>query len=795
MTTTLNETNTSDNADILARYRRAEALDQEGWCRSMILNGVIAPHWIGDSDCFWYKRSIRKDADSAAEQGFEYRLVNAKMATNIEAFDHAGLASALAEATSQPVDCLSLPIDNLEFGSLHRRITFDAFDQSWQFDGMIKEVKRRATHPQYWAVSPDGKKAVFVKEYNLWIHDIDSGEELALTGDGEQYNAYAVVPEGRNLLGQDEARPRTAEVLWSPDSKKLFTVQTDERDVRLISSMTYVPQDGTVAPRVSERKYALPGDKHTVQFRVLVIDVTTGKEVSVNYQPIEDSLVHLCPPSGNLAWWSGDGRNVYFLDMARGQKSVKVVSVDLQTGNSNILFEESSATYIELGYYEFPLILKPLPETNELIWFSERSGWGHLYLYDSATGELKNAVTSGDWLVRGILHFDKDKRECWVQLAGRIAGRNPYYRELARVNVDTGKMTVVVSSDHDYILDSDPNKGLSCTGNFVVITRSRIDEPSVTQLYDRNSKEVLVVETANIAGLPEGWLWPEPVTMKADDGITDIYGVVFRPSDFDPNKKYPVLDSGLTAPFNSLLPTSVCFKWSGGGLLSLTPGNHFSMTYAALAELGFIVTCIVGRGTTCRSKEFQDFGYGSFMVGEGMVDHVAGIKQLAERYTSMDLDNVGVMSLGAPGNMAVEGLLNFPGFYKVGVAFTLWDPRISKQGEVYGGIIDEAAQEQVPVWKDRVQDLQGNLLLALGLIDQYFPPSMSFQLLDAVTKGNRNIDMLISPNGGHGSLFENSYRYAWDYVVRHLLAIEPPNNYKLVSGVEKAFPRIFPDKM
>lgn len=784
----------NDDNDILARYRRAEALDQERWCKSMVLNVHISPQWIGESDCFWYRRSLRKNPDSAKELATEYRLVNAKTATNTEAFDHTGLANALAEVTNQPVDLLSLPIDNLEFDQSHHSFAFDSFDQRWLFeDGAIKNVtKSPPPLPHQWVVSPDGTKAAFVKEHNLWVRNIDSGEERALTYDGKQYYAYAIMPEDRNLMGDDAPKQSvvhdTTEVLWSPDSSRLFTMQTDERQVRLIPSMTYAPQDGTVAPRMCERKVALPGDKNSVQFRMLVIDVATGDEIAVNYRPIEDSFLGLRPFTGNNAWWSGDGRHVYFLDMARGQKSVKLVSVELQTGDSNILFEESSDTYIELAYCEYPSALVPLPETNELIWLSERSGWAHLYLYDLATGDLKNTVTSGDWLVRSLLHFDKDKRECWIQLAGRVGARNPYYRELARVNIDTGEMATLVSSDHDYSLDS---KGISFSNDFVVITRSRVDESPVTQLYDRNGKTVLTVETADIAGLPEGWQWPEPVTMKADDGVTDIYGVVYRPSNFDPNKKYPILDSGLTAPFASMFPTSAFFIKL---LLSGTAqGNFFTMTYSALAELGFIVVCIESRGTPYRSKAFHDFSYGPFMEGEVMVDHVTGIKQLAERYPSMDLNNVGIMSIAAPGNMAVDGLLNFPDFYKVGVAYSLWDPRLVKYGEVYCGITDEAAQ-QLPVWKDRVQNLQGKLLLIMGLIDPVFPPSMSFQLVDAVTKANKDIDMLVLPNGGHGAYAENVGRHAWDYVVQHLRAVEPPNNYKLVTGFEKAIPFLFPDK-
>ena len=792
MTNNATQPHTTDNNSMLIRYRRAEALEHETYGESMVLNAQIYPHWIGDSDCFWYSRSFRKNPDLAAQIATEYRLVNAKMATNNEAFDHVELATALQEASGQPVDALSLPIDNLEFDQRHNCITFDTFDQRWQFDGAIKLVEKTVVHPGYWLVSPDGTKAAFVKDYNLWIRDLDSGEESQLTHDGQRHYAYATQPESRDLVsGMLGPEPLVIpEAQWSPDSSQLFTLQTDERQVRSLPSMLYAPQDGTVAPRVHERKYALPGDRHIAQYRLLVIDVSTAIETAVKYPLIKDSIVWQCPFSGNLAWWSGDGSHAYFVDMARGQKTAKLVSFDTQTGISKVLFEESSSTYIELGLYvESPSMLVPLPETNELIWPSERTGWWHLYLYDLTTGELKNTVSAGDWLVRDALHFDQVSRELWIQLAGRVEGRNPYYRELARVNIDTGEMTILACSDHDYSLDRLPNTGISCTGNFAITTRSRVDEEPITELRDRNGEVLLIVEAADISGLPKGWQWPEPFTLKADDGITDIYGVLFRPSDFDPDKQYPVLDMGMAMPFYSFLPTGA-FLGVGESLI----GNVYYMAMSALAELGFIVTVMDGRGTCYRSKAFHDFGYGSFMEGGGMVDHVAGIKQLAERYPYMDLENVGCVTTDATGNGGIFGLLNYPDFYKVGVTFSPWDPRLIRHGEVYCGIVDEVAQ-QLQVWHEAAQNLQGKLLLVTGMIDQFFHSSITFQLVDALVKANKDVDLLMQPNGAHGFRVKNAHRRVWDYVVRHLQGVEPPKGFRLITGGEKAFSSLMPEKI
>ena len=798
MTNHVNETPTIETQSILAQYRRAEALEHEAYNQSMVLNAQIFPHWIDGSNCFWYTRKNRKEGGKLNEISTEFRLVNAETATHTEAFDHQLLAQTLAQAAEQDVNPDDLPITELKLALAPTRATFVAFDKHWQFEPSKQSCEAITVEADPilpgWLLSPNRKKAAFSRDYNLWVRDLESGEEHPLTRDGERHYAYALQPEARDLIeGMPgvETFPQRLEALWSPDSKQLFTFQMDERQVRKLPSMLYVPQDGTVAPKVVERKYALPGDKHIAQYRMLTIDVETATEMAADYPAIEDSSVTICPFSGNLAWWSDDSKNAYFVDMTRGQKSARLISFDTQTGSANILFEETAETYLELGLdYEHPSMLMALPDTQELIWYSERTGWAHLYLYDLRTGKLKNAITSGDWRVRDIVRFDKEKREIFIQIAGRIEGRNPYYRELARVNIDSGEITILAAGDCDYSVSRQPgcDGGLSPTSEYVVTTRSRVDEAPATELRDRNGELLVTVETADTDGLPTGWQWPEPVGMKAADGKTDIYGVVFRPSTFDPEKTYPVLDFDAVMPCQSTIPTGA-FLMEGCDPF----GNAIYMTLSALAELGFIVTVMDGRGTPGRSKAFHDFGYRSFMEGGGMVDHVAGIKQLAERYPYMDMGNVGLISIDGPGNGSVFGLLNHPDFYKVGVAFSIWEPRLVKQGEVFHALTHEPDNQQF-VWSDAAQRLQGKLLLVTGLIDQYFHSSMTFQLVDALAKANKDFDLLIQPNGGHGWRVKNAHRRAWDYVVRHLQDREPPRDFELKTAWEKMVPEMMPEK-
>ena len=796
MTSRTNVIPATDDQSVLARYRRAEALEHEVYNQSMVLNAQIVPHWIGSSDCFWYSRKTRQAGEVGI--GTEYRMVNAKATTHTEAFDHSLLAQALAAVAGEEVNPNSLPISGLELELSPACATFAAFDKRWRFDveqNICKEiaVADLTTLPAGGLRSPDGKKVAFARDYNLWVRYLERGEERALTQLGEHHYAYGVEPESRNLIkglnGSESDFTPALEALWSPDSKQLFTFQLDERQVRSLPSMQYVPQDGTVAPTVIERKQVLPGDKHSAQYRMVVIDVKSGKETAAHYPPIDDSFAWLCPFSGNRAWWSGDGCKAYFIDMTRGQKIARLVGLDTQTGAAEVLFEESTDTYLDLGLeFEHPSMLTMLPETNELIWYSERRSWAHLYLYDLTTGQLKNAITSGDWRVREVVHVDITNRELWLQIAGRVAGSNPYYRELVRVNIDSSDMTVIASDDYDYSLckQTGCNSGISPSKQFVVTTQSRVDKPSVTELRDRNGNSLLTLETADITGLPPGWQWPERVTLKAADGETDIYGLVFRPSDFDDRQHYPVLD------FDTLIPTYSNYP-TGAFHLGGDPGGNFCYTAAAaMAELGFIVTLIMGRGTPYRSKAFHDFGYESFINGGGIIDHVAGIKQLAERYPYMDLNRVGIMKPDAPGNGAVFGLLNHPDFYTVGVAYSIWDPRLVKQGEVYHGLLTQADCQQ-SVWRDAAQHLQGKLLLITGLLDKYFHSSMTFQLVDALAKANKDFDLLMPPNGGHGWRVKHAQRRAWDYLVRHLQGNEPPKDFMLQTSLEKLIPGQMPE--
>lgn len=767
--------------DMEQRYQRAQALMQGYLTKSVAFNTTLIPHWVGDTDCFWYEREFK--------QGKEFRLVNAAKGANKIAFDHQALAGALSEACRQQVNADDLPISKLSFVFDPLQITFDAFGKRWQFDAAVQRCNEISALPAAWLLSPDGKQAAFVRGYNLWVRDMASGEERQLTRGGEPFYQYAVPASARGAR-----QGKGVEAAWSPDSQRLLTLQEDKRSVKSTPLVEYAPRDGSLRPRlVGERRIAFPGDEHIDEYRFLVIEVATGKQREALY-----SRVPVCRNSegyfsSSRGWWSGDSRKAYFIDIARGGDHLaRLVEFDTDTGATRVLIEEVSPdTFFKLRLdSRTPIHPRPLPDSDDMLWFSERTGWGHLYLYNIKSGELKHPITEGEWVVRDIHHYDPVRRELVIQTSGRVPGRHAYYRDICRVNVDTGELTPIVASDDDYLVFDDANehaanlsaakdisgaKGFSSTGNYLVTTRSCVDTVPVSILLDREGNELLTLETADVSGLPEGWWWPEPVKLLAADGKTDIYGIVYRPSHFSPDQSYPILDCSLTLREGGFLPAGSFTNNSVAGFVYLSS--------AALAELGFIVVDIYGRGTMNRSREFSKEPLIELPGSDSQADRVAGICQLAERYPYMDINRVGVGGQTST-SAAISGLLGYPDFYKVGVSVAAcFDLRMHAAffGESYGDM--PATLETLKPAQTLVDGLKGKLLIIHGMKSPSVTVGLAFSLIDALQQANKNFDMLLLPNDGYG-MSSYSMRRCWDYLVTHLLGVEPPKNFKLISPTD-----------
>lgn len=775
---------------VLACYQQAQAITQGVLTNTVVLNEAVFPHWIDNTHCFWYKQETR--------EGKTYRLVDAKAGDNQSALDHQALAAALGTQLSQSIDHQDLPITVTDIALSPRQIYFKAFDKSWVFDAEKTTCQEIEPIPTVDGLcSPDGKKMAFVRDYNLWVRNSDSGEERALTQDGTADFTYAcaAAPFG--------AASPAVQAVWSPDSQQLLTHRLDLRHVTARALIQHVPQAGGLRPQPLDYQSTYPGDKTGETFCLLVIQVDTGEIRTANYEPLP-----LCRfgagffSEEKFGWWANDNRRVFFIDVARGAKIVSVVEFDTQSGETRCLFEETSTTFVKLSHsiLERPLFL-PLPESNELIWFSERQGWGHLYLYDLNSGQLKHAVTeeessttknksskNNQWLVRNILHFDAKQRELLIQTAARDPNISPYYRDICRVNIDTGVLTPLATGDHDHMvysadnlpvkargafgLDSAGVSGISPDGTYLVTTQSRVDRPPTTVLMDREGKNILTVETADPYGLPTDWQWPEPVKLKGADGKTDTYGVVYRPPGFSPDKCYPLLDFSCGHPGYSYVPHGAFIN------------NPFSVSYlegAAYAALGFVVVAIEGRGSPYRHKAFQDASYGNIVAANAFDDRIAGLRQLAKQYPSMDLDRVGLVGCdGITG--PVYGLLQHPEFYKVGVMVALEDSRFNPASmlDMFEGT---NPPQKEPYAETLATSLQGRLLLIHGMLDTVTPPTATFRLIDALQHANKNFDLLLLPNDGH-HISSYMLRRTWDYLVTHLQGVEPPTAFKLTTAYE-----------
>lgn len=762
------------NEHILQRYEQAQTIMQ-GFANSRVaMNDAVFPHWINDTDSFWYKRETR--------QGVEYRLVNASCASNVIAFDHSALAKSLGRSMGESIDPANLPIKHVTLNLSPLQVRFQAFRKHWLFDessGSCTEEKTKVFPLDL--CSPDGKSAVFVRNHNLWLRDIETGTERALTEDGVEDYCYACSVD-IDFVPEVQAQ-------WSPDSQRLFTVRRDTRKVASRPYVLYAPQDGSLQPQLVQVKRAYPGDEYLENLCLVVIDINSGELLEADYPPI--------PPSGYgfgffhgkaLGWWASDSRRCFFVDVARGAKKVQVVEFDADTGFTRVLFEESSDTFVRLthGFENIPH-LYPLPESDELIWFSERTGWGQLYLYDLKTGELKQPITSGEWMVRDVLFFDAKKREVLIQTAARDPKINPYYRDICKVNVDTCELTALVSGNYEHLVyqpysiqtfglveNNTSVDGVSPDGNYIVTTRSRVDMAPISLLIDRAGKEVLTLEVADVSGLPEGWQWPEPVKLKGSDNQTDIYGVIYRPPGFSPDKQYPVLDFSCGVRHYESVPQG-----------AFVNGPNYGYNYlagAALAALGFIVVAIEGRGTTNRDKAFQDYHYGDPSCDSDFNDRISGIRQLSTLYPYMDLERVGLTNLDGQNN-PIYGLINHPDFYKVGVIHQYIDSRFwhAAQAEIWGGVSPDRSGASSPhLALDHVDSLKCKLLLIQGMLD-YATPASTFQLVEALQKANKDFDMLCLPNLPHG-IVSYTLRRNWDYLVKHLQGVEPPKEFHLTTG-------------
>ena len=759
-------------AAMLARYERAAAA-KNALVNKWLMNQRVAPRWIEGVDRFWYKKQT---AD-----GQRYVVVDARTGAKADAFDHARVAALLAAKSGKPVKADKLNLAGLWL-SPDGTMQFNAFDKRWRYNasGELTEIGPSLAD---FNISPDRKLGLFSKDQNLWVKNIATGKETQLTFDGEAYYEYGKAPASA-LMPQPGPK-----AVWAPDSTRIFTVQTDDRKVLNNPVIDYAPKDG-LRPRAVEYRTALPGDQNVTTYRPVIIDVATARQISVRYPVLSGVRQNEeNPVDFNRVWWKSDGREVYVLDIERGERAINLVAADASNGSARVLFSETSDRPINVGTdYARPTDIAFLAKANQLILYSERTGSAQYYLYDLNTGKLLRPLTTGRAVARGILGVDEPRRSVFVSMAGRVQGRNPYYREILRVSLDRPGFKVVSSSDADHEVaraplqrewevtpavvngaDRTQSSGVAPSGNYFVETVSRVDRPGETVLRDRDGKLIGQIEVADTSKAPANFNWPAAVQLVAADGKTPISAFIVRPPNYDRTKKYPVLDLMYGGPQISWVPKAM--------------GDPYYYDALAFAELGFITLIIDGRGTGFRERSFSQSSFGRISNTESLEDHIAAIRQLAAKDPGLDLERVGIYGFSNGGFMTVNAMLRFPDFFKVGVAGNgNYDQRLywHAWGERYQGypVSDEDYKQQASA--SYVSGLKGKLFLLHGGIDRGVSPAGFFQLVQALRDANKDFDMLVEPRLLH-DYSDYEWRRTWDYFVQNLMGEQPPKEFLLTS--------------
>jgi dipeptidyl aminopeptidase/acylaminoacyl peptidase len=765
-----------------ADYDRANKLREK--FQGLAVDIIERPTWIGTTSKFWYRKSVKG--------GNEFVLVDAAAPTKKPAFDHARLAASLSAAAGEKYTAVTLPFNAITFNEKENAVEFIAVGQRWScsladyackklgpapafgqrgmrgspavdaeevpaefendvVDGMTdvalqspqQQTGQRGAFPGAPApptekASPDTQWEAFIRNYNVFLRPKGKpAEAFPLSWDGSEDNYYTL-----------------ASIAWSPDSKKLAAYRVRPGYTRLVNYVESSPAD-QLQPKHSTREYAKPGDTVDIAQPVL-FDVAAKKQIAI------DNALFPNPYSLSRPVWWKDGRAFTFEYNQRGHQAYRVIEVEAATGAARALISEDPSTFFSY---------RPLSSTRsetgtryrldladgkEILWTSERDGWRHLYLYDGLTGRVKTQVTTGEWVFRAVDKVDEAKRQVWFEASGMIPGQDPYCTYYYRINFDGSALTALTEADgsHAVAYSSD-------MATFVDVW-SRVDAPPIAELRRTEDRKLLLeLEKGDISALlAAGWKTPEPFKAKGRDGKTDIWGVIFRPTNFNPARKYPVIESIYAGPQGSFVPKTFAAYSS----------------LQSLAEIGFVVVQIDGMGTANRSKAFHDVAWRN-LGDAGFPDRILWHKAVAAKYAWYDIGRVGIYGTSAGGQNAAGAVLFHPEFYDAAAANCgCHDNRMDKiwwNEQWMGWPLGPhyAASSNV----DNACRLEGHLLLSVGEMDTNVDPASTFQVVNALLKAGKTFDLLVVPGGGHGSGGDNYTRLMRDFFVRHLLGIAPPN--------------------
>ncbi len=732
----------------------------------LVFRTAVRPNWLPD-DRFWYRVSV--------PGGAEFVLVDPARSTKEPAFEHTRVAAALSSVAKASYTALTLPFNDFDYTADAAAIEFSAVKRRWRCDrdgatctalGASTDARTGGSpgggpQARTQILSPDGTRAAFVREHNLWVRDVKSGQETQMTTDGTAELAYA-----RNDAGW--TRSDTPVVVWSPNSKQIATFRHDSRDVGEMHFVNTTAGHTTL----TTIKYPLPGDDKIFMIERVIIDVDQKKVTKLDL-PVDSHRSSLCDHivcggTWSDVQWSPDSKEVAFLSTSRDHKREDLRIADAASGKVRNVLAERAETFFESG--QGRVNWRYVQKFNEVLWFSKKDDWGHLYLHDAGSGLQKNRITTGEGNVTQVLRVDEDARVIFFQGVGKEKGQDPYFRNLYRINFDGKAETLLTPEDGDHTVE------LSPSGKFFVDSYSKPDVPPVSVLRDAHGKALLDLERADISRLvAAGWKPPMPFTVKGRDGKTDLHGLMYRPTNFDPARKYPIINNIYPGPQTGSV---------GGRSFSASRGDT-----QAIAELGFIVVQIDGMGTPWRSRTFHEAYYGD-MGDNTLPDQVAGMKELASRFPWIDLERAGIYGHSGGGFATAGAMFRYPDFFKVGVSQAgNHDNRVYEDdwGEKWQGLLvkkpDGTTNYDDQANQNHAKNLKGKLLIAHGTMDLNVPYYSTLLVVDELIRHNKDFDLVIFPNRGHG--FGNEpymVRRRWDYFVKHLMGVDPPPNYTMRGG-------------
>jgi len=725
-------------------YSRAEKFLQRNLEKS-IYNRSVDPVWEKNSNSFIYQITTRK--------GKEFYKVNGDKRLKAYAFDHQKLAIKLSDSLKKEIKTFDLPISNIAIEGKDK-VSFWAGEKKWIYSpalDMLSPYTGRELKSKNESFSPDSTKIAFIREGNIFIKEKATGVESQLTTDGIPENGYGCNLDWYAIRNDSkgEKNEYSIEVYWSKDSKKLIVPRFDRRNTRRLQ-MYKVDVEGYQSEIVSyERELAGDTVLTMSDFYLFDVDKKTGIRIDL---PSNPSFL------GTGFYMFDNCQKTYHVKYYRGYKTRELFEIDLETGKSrSVLVENYTPSFVD----QTVETLEVMYDANEFIWQSEQDGWSHLYLYDLTTGKIKNQITTGEFYVYGVEHLDSKNKKLYFYASGLEPNRDPYLkhfysilftgRDLQLLTPEDAMHDIRISPDKKCFVDNfssfkDPNKA---------VLRNLVDGKIVLDLEKMDVDDVIKM----------GWKPAEPFAVIADDGKTVLYGLIIKPINFDPAKKYPVIDGTYTGPHTIRAP-----KNSTRSMLNMD---------LSLAELGFIIVNIDGRGSAYRSKPFHDVSYAR--LGYGLADHVFVIRELGKRFAYMDTTRVGIYGHSAGGYDATRALLLYPDFYKVGVSSAgdhdhrmekVWWPELF-QGYPVGSQYHD--QSNIT----NASKLKGNLLLATGDLDNNVNPSATLKLAGELVKANKDFELIVLPNDNHDTCYWNKYfiRKRWDFFVKHLLGVDPPKGY------------------